>query len=872
MPRLPRPRALLLLFRHRALARNLPALVLALLVGAAASALQLAGAASSPLSALDEAAHDLLLRSQPADTVLGSLGISHAADPRSFITIVAVDERTISELGSYNGGYPRSYHAQVVENLLAAPPRVIAFDFGFFEPTADDALLAAAFKHARSLPVPTSIILGAVGLTTPGQVTTRTPSGELVFDDSLMPVPILAEQSDFALANIVPDGRGTIRSMPLVASLQGVEQPTLGLAATAKYLRRSRYLDTPAGPTVEFAGRGIPLEGDAAVRINYFGPPSQPYAANGTFRVISFVDVLRGRIDPAVWRGGLVLVGTLGASGLADDYWTPISDQGRKMAGVEIHANVAATLFSTRFMREESPLVQVLITLSLAALMALFAANLGARGAWIAACLVGCVYLVANAWSLYAHGLLLPLTAPILAGLVSFSGASVRRIATEQRFTRTLRADAARAMLHDPLTGLPNRLWIRGKLSAAMRLDQGDTKPCALLLIHLERFREVNETLGRQAGDAALRHVGDRLREALPPAASLARHAGNEFAVLLPGLGAAAAAHMAKRVIDLLKSPAFLHTEDVTIGANVGVVSYPEHGEDPDTLMRRAELAMYAARRTRGSCAVYSATQEQEIAARLALVGALRRAVENKELVLYYQPKIECRSRRLVGVEALLRWQHPDFGLIGPDRFVALAEETGLIGTLTKWVVGTAVRQSRAWLDADLDIPVAVNLSALDFQETDLPALFSDLLARWDVPARMLSVEITEGALLTDPTHAQNVLKRLERIGVTAALDDFGTGYSSLGYLKQFPVHELKIDRSLVTDIMLEPRDRTIVRSTIDLGHSLGLVVVAEGVEDADTLTLLDTLGCDVAQGYFLGRPMSAAGLADWLNETSLAA
>jgi EAL domain-containing protein (putative c-di-GMP-specific phosphodiesterase class I) len=197
-----------------------------------------------------------------------------------------------------------------------------------------------------------------------------------------------------------------------------------------------------------------------------------------------------------------------------------------------------------------------------------------------------------------------------------------------------------------------------------------------------------------------------------------------------------------------------------------------------------------------------------------------------------------------------------------------------MIGALTRWVVGTAVRQSRLWLDAGLDIPVAVNVSALDFQETDLPALFADLLARWNVPATMLSVEITEGALLTDPVHAQDILQRLEHIGVTASLDDFGTGYSSLGYLKQFPVHELKIDRSLVTDILLEPRDRTIVRSTIDLGHSLGLVVVAEGVEDADTLALLATLGCDVAQGYFLARPMTAPGLTHWLDKAgqSLAA
>jgi diguanylate cyclase (GGDEF)-like protein len=542
------------------------------------------------------------------------------------------------------------------------------------------------------------------------------------------------------------------------------------------------------------------------------------------------------------------------------------------MAGVEIHANVAATLFSTRFISEGPPPLQVLITLSLAGLMALFAANLGPRGAWIAPCLVGCIYMLANAWALFAHGLLLPVTAPILAGLVSFSGAAVNRMASQQRFARSLRADAARAMLHDAVTGLPNRRWIRSSLSAAISGGHDASRPCAVLVIHLERLKDVNETLGHQAGDAVLRHVGDRLREALPPAASLARHAGNEFAVLLPGFGTAAAVQAAKRVIDLLKSPVRIHDQDVTIGASVGVVSYPQHGEDPDTLLRRAELAMYAAKHTRGSCAVYSNAHEQEVAARLALVGALRRAVEHEELVLYYQPKIECRSRRLVGVEALLRWQHPEFGLIGPDRFVALAEETGLIGALTRWVVSTAVRQARAWMEVGLEIPVAVNLSALDFQETDLPPLFADLLAHWNVPARLLSVEITEGALLTDPTHAQDVLNRLAHIGVTAALDDFGTGYSSLGYLKQFPVHELKIDRSLVTDILREPRDRTIVRSTVDLGHSLGLVVVAEGVEDAETLTLLDSLGCDVAQGFFLGRPMHTPDLAAWLLESRLAA
>jgi diguanylate cyclase (GGDEF)-like protein len=839
-----------------------------------ASAVQATGIASSPLAALDDAAHDLLLRSQPADTILGSLGINAAADPRSFITIVAIDERTIAELGAYNGGYPRSYHAQVVENLLAAPPRVIAFDFGFFEATPDDPLLAAAFEHARSLAVPTTIVLGTVGLSQNGQAAGRTPSGELIFEGGLVPVPMLADKSILALANIVSDERGTIRSMPLVAYVQGVEQPTLGLAATASYLRRHDSFDAHSARSLEFAGRAIPLEGDAAVRINYFGPPSAPYSPSGTFRVISFVDVLRGRVDPAAWRGGLVLVGALGAVGLADDYWTPMSDQGRKMAGVEIHANVAATLFSTRFLGDAPLAADTLIIVSIAVLMALCAAKLSSPAAWIAPGLVLGAYVAGAARALYAQGLLLPFSTPILAGLVSLSAAAANRVAREQRSARTLRADVAYTAVHDTLTGLPNRAWLQVHLGEAIATAQHLGQPCALLLVDLDRFKEVDETLGHHVGDTVLREVALRVSRVLPARATVARHGGDEFVLLLAGFDAASAVQAAERVTAVLQVPMLLNGQAVPIGASIGVVAFPEHGLDAETLLRRAELAMYAAKRTRGSHAIYSADQDRQAAERLALVGALRQALEAGprsaalhgagELVLYYQPKVECRSRRLVGVEALVRRQHPQLGLVAPDRFIGLAEETGLIAPLTRWVLSAALAQARAWLDAGLEIPIAVNLSAFDVQDAHTPTVIANLLTRWNVPARWLSVEITEGALLADAALALDVLQQLQHLGVVAALDDFGSGYSSLGYLKQFPVHELKIDRSLESDIVDQPRDRTIVRSTIDLGHSLGLVVVAEGVEDAATLTMLGDLGCDLAQGFFIARPMPATGLTNW--------
>jgi diguanylate cyclase (GGDEF)-like protein len=390
-----------------------------------------------------------------------------------------------------------------------------------------------------------------------------------------------------------------------------------------------------------------------------------------------------------------------------------------------------------------------------------------------------------------------------------------------------------------------------------------------VLHVGLDRFKEINEILGHQAGDALLREVGRRLLGVVPAQGTVARHGGDAFVLLVSGCDAALAVQLADRVIEVLSAPVALDDQDVPVGASIGVAAYPEHGLDPDTLLRHAELAMYAAKHAHGTYAIYSADQDRQSMSieRLALVGTLRKAVEGDQLELYYQPKIECRSGRLVGVEALARWQHPQLGLVLPDRFIGLAEETGMIAPLTRWALNAALRQIRAWLDIGLELPVAVNLSAFDVQEADMPAVIADLLGRWNVPARLLTVEITEGALLADPALALDVLEQLERLGVVAALDDFGSGYSSLGYLKQFPVHELKIDRSLVTDIVRQPRDRTIVRSTVELGHSLGLIVVAEGVEDAATLSMLGALGCDLAQGYFIARPMPPASLTHWVRE-----
>jgi CHASE2 domain-containing sensor protein len=500
-----------------------------LVIGIAAVVVQLGlvsgtgAAAASPLGALDASVQDLLLRARSPDWYPGAAApLDPARTPRGFITIVAIDERTINELGAYNGGYPRGYYARVVENLLAAPPRVIAFDLGFFEPTTDDAILAAAFDHARSLPLPTSIILGTVGLVQPGHTAEHSPDGELVYSSGLHPVPALAAHADLALANIVPDERGTIRSMPLLAYVEGVERPTLGLAAAARYLRRPTFVDAHDRATLEFAGRSIPIETDSALRIGYSGPPSESYRPDSTFRVVSLVDVLRGRLDPAIWRGGLVIIGAHGATGLADDYWTPASDHGRKMAGSEIHANVAASLFSSQVLREAPSPVVVLIELAIAVLVALLSARASALAACAGTVSVLAVYAAANVVALYAAGLLLPFSTPLLAGLVAFSGAAAHGRAVEQRGARRLRAEAVRAAQHDGLTGLPNRLHLNAYL-AALTQPQREHLPFGLLLLDLDRFKNVNETLGHQAGDRVLCQIARRLREAVPSEATVAR-------------------------------------------------------------------------------------------------------------------------------------------------------------------------------------------------------------------------------------------------------------------------------------------------------------------------------------------------------------
>jgi diguanylate cyclase (GGDEF)-like protein/PAS domain S-box-containing protein len=420
---------------------------------------------------------------------------------------------------------------------------------------------------------------------------------------------------------------------------------------------------------------------------------------------------------------------------------------------------------------------------------------------------------------------------------------------------------------HDPLTDLPNRTLLRHELQEAVRARRDSQGSVALLMMDLDRFKEVNDTFGHRYGDELLQQVGQRLMATVGDAGTLARLGGDEFGVLLPGADAATAEAMALRLVDVLEAPLPIEGHSVALGASVGIALFPEHGGDSEILLRHADVAMYVAKRSGGGYAVYSAEQDQHSAERIALAGELRQAIEGGQLVLYYQPTVDCARRRVSGVEALVRWQHPQRGLIPPDSFIPLAEQSGAIKALTTYVLEAALRQCRAWQANGIELNMSVNLSMRNLHDPQLPETIRRLLAKHEVRPERLNLEITESTIMADPTRALNVLQELRALGVHIAIDDFGTGYSSMAYLKGLAVDALKIDKSFVQKLATDASDRAIVRSTVELGHNLGLRVVAEGVEDTMSYEQLARLGCDLAQGFYLGRPMPADQLDRWLAD-----
>ena len=424
--------------------------------------------------------------------------------------------------------------------------------------------------------------------------------------------------------------------------------------------------------------------------------------------------------------------------------------------------------------------------------------------------------------------------------------------------------------MHDSLTDLPNRELLRRRAQKALASADA-THPVAVMLIDLDHFKEINDTMGHHVGDMVIREVAKRLSDIAGEHVTVARLGGDEFAVLLADIeGRESAGQVAADLSVRLREPVVVDSVRLGVQASVGIAIAPEDADSFETLLKRADIALYRAKSNRGEIQTYRPEIDGYTIERLALLGDLHSAVDNDEFILAFQPQVCTRTGDVLSVEALSRWLHPRHGLVSPDVFIPLAENSGLIGRLSRWGIEEAVATLRRLRDQGHDVSMAVNVSARLLTDLDLPVFVADVLERHGVPATRLTVEVTESTIMADPKRALEVLGRLRATGVSLAIDDYGTGYSSLSYLRRIEADELKIDKSFVLQMGLDDNSAIIVRSTIELGHSLGLTVTAEGVEDRATSETLERLGCDRVQGFFHSQPLAASGIEAWLNARRL--
>jgi diguanylate cyclase (GGDEF)-like protein len=468
---------------------------------------------------------------------------------------------------------------------------------------------------------------------------------------------------------------------------------------------------------------------------------------------------------------------------------------------------------------------------------------------------------------LVTGGTLLALS-PIIVAAASFSALMLPLFAVPMLALYVAGKQATRserAARHDSLTGLRNRAAFRDAVTDAIETHGG---PSSVLLMDLDRFKEVNDTLGHRYGDLLLQEVAGRLHEQVDEEQCIARLGGDEFAILRCGVGPEEAERFAQEVADSLRTPFQLDEILVDVQASVGIAVFPRDGTDVETLLQKADVAMYRAKETSADVALYEERHDHHSPAKLALTGELRFAVESDQLVVWYQPELDLTSGQVLALEALVRWQHPDLGLLLPGSFIDTAEHTSLIKPLTRTVIDIALRQIAEWRTFDLDVAVAVNISTRMLVDAAFPDMVLAALDQADVAPSQLKLEVTESTLVADPVVARRVLQKLDSLGIEISIDDFGTGYSSLAYLADLPVSEIKIDRSFVSQMAAGSSEAIIVSSTVDLAHNLGLRAVAEGVEEPATLEQLAALGCDAAQGYAIGRPLDAQETTRYLLST----
>jgi diguanylate cyclase (GGDEF)-like protein len=462
----------------------------------------------------------------------------------------------------------------------------------------------------------------------------------------------------------------------------------------------------------------------------------------------------------------------------------------------------------------------------------------------------------------------------VFAAPLAFARQMFQRTHSLQEATNELaekQAENEYQALHDSLTGMPNRVLFQHKLEEAIAHARETGGRIGAMLIDLDHFKEINDTLGHHVGDMLLKEIGPRLSSVLRDDDLMARLGGDEFGIVLPDLpDDRVAIHVAERLIQELEHAVTVEGLALDVSGSVGIALYPAQANDAETLLRRADVAMYAAKEAGGGFELYDDSLDRHNPQRLTLIGQVRPAIEAGEFEMFYQPKVRLADGRVAGAEALIRWQHPAMGLLPPDAFIPLVEKTVLLRPLTHFVIESVLRQWRAWADMGIRIPVAINISPRSLLDGELPAQVQRQLERWDVPPAFLRIELTESFLMADSGRSSTVLNALSDVGIGLSIDDFGTGYSSLSYLKRLPIEEIKIDRSFVMQMLVDANDYMIVRATVELGRNLGLRVVAEGVEDLEAFDRLAEFGCDEAQGFYISRPIPVVEFTRWLSVRNL--
>ncbi|MEX2615327.1 MAG: EAL domain-containing protein [Alphaproteobacteria bacterium] len=858
------------------------------------------------------------------------------------LVLVAIDPKSIEKLEIWP--WPRRFHAQVIDNLLAAGATQIAIDIDFSARSRpeEDRILQDAVRRSE----------GRVTLPAFSQLS-RADDGSRILSESV-PLPEFRQHARLASVNVRPDPDGLIRRI----STRDADKPTLSAALAGSNFQNME----------EF-------------RIDYSIVPS-------SVPRLSYADIMEGQFDPAAVSGKMMMIGSTAVE-LGDQLAVPVY---QTVPGPMIHILAYETLVQGRALHSlaTGPMVFfiILLTFGMDALFRALSWRQSAIGAGIALCAVlGAAYAVQA-----LAPVIVDTAAMLLAVILSFVVSVIRRSdqqairlvfqsldirrrdimmrhvvehsfdgivttapsgivlsvnpaamkifgqgetnivgghigklfpelagsETPEQLARQLHVGEAPHELrgqrgtqssfpaevsasrveqddqtvftafvrditerkqqrqtlehqarHDALTGLPNRVMFQERISEIIAQAAQSESSFAVLLLDLDRFKEVNDTLGHHMGDRLLEQIAIRLGTVVSETDTIARFGGDEFAVILPSArNTADASDTSRRILSAVTAPFELASLTLEVGGSIGIAMYPEHGDEPESLVKCADVAMYIAKAAQTGVAVYDVEKDVNSVRYLTLSGDLRRAVAEDELVLFYQPKINLKDQRVVATEALVRWIHPVHGFIFPDDFIDKAEQTGVIRELTYWVLDKALEQLSRWHASGHTIDVAVNMSARLLNDRHIVEMVSDGLAKWNTDPASLILEVTENALMADPSTAMAVTTALSELGVRISVDDFGTGYSSLGYLKDLQADELKIDKSFVMAILEDAGNETIVRSTIGLAHALGMKVVAEGVETTEICDLLENLNCDVGQGYLFSKPLNVADFDEWLTHS----